>query len=121
MVAAQMAVDDFGGKVKDRPIEVISGDHQNKPDVGSALARRWFDLDGVDAIFDVPNSAVALAVAQITREKNKAFIASGRRDGGIDGGAMLTEHRAVDLRYVGGRARARASGGRARGQEMVNS
>jgi branched-chain amino acid transport system substrate-binding protein len=77
VVAAQMAVDDFGGKVKDRPIEVISGDHQNKPDVGSALARRWFDLDGVDAIFDVPNSAVALAVAQITREKNKAFIASG--------------------------------------------
>ena len=77
VVAAQMAVDDFGGKIKDWRIEVIAGDHQNKPDVGSALARRWFDLDGVDAIFDVPNSAVALAVAQITREKNKVFVASG--------------------------------------------
>jgi branched-chain amino acid transport system substrate-binding protein len=63
--------------VKGRPVEVISGDHQNKPDVGSALARRWFDLEGMQAIFDVPNSAVALAVAQVTREKNKVFVASG--------------------------------------------
>ncbi|MBV8521662.1 MAG: ABC transporter substrate-binding protein [Acetobacteraceae bacterium] len=58
VVAAQLAVEHFGRKVRGRAIEVIAGDHQNKPDVGSALARWWLDLDDVKAIFDVPNSAV---------------------------------------------------------------
>src|ERR1700721_1034343 len=58
VVAAQMAVDDFGGTVIGKKIEVISGDHQNKPDVGAALARQWYDQQGVDMITDVPTSSV---------------------------------------------------------------
>ena len=77
IVAAQMAVEDFGGKIGGAPIEIISSDHQNKADVGSSLARRWYDVDGVDAIVDVPNSAVALAVQQVTKEKNRVVMFSG--------------------------------------------
>jgi branched-chain amino acid transport system substrate-binding protein len=77
VTAAQMAVDDFGGTVLGRKIEVISADHQNKADVGGAIARRWIDNEDVEAILDVPNSAVALAVQGITREKNKVFLATG--------------------------------------------
>jgi branched-chain amino acid transport system substrate-binding protein len=77
VVAAQLAAEDFGGKLNGRPIEVISGDHQNKVDIGATMARRWFDVDGVDVILDVPNSAVALAVSDIARDANKVFIASG--------------------------------------------
>jgi len=77
VVAAQVAVEDYGGKVAGRKIEVISGDHQNKADIGSSLARQWFDTQGVEAIVDLPNSAVALTVNQIVKDKNKAFIASG--------------------------------------------
>ena len=60
--AARMAVADFGGTVLGRPVEVLAGDHQNRPDVGSALARRWYDNDRVDVVMDIPNSGVALAV-----------------------------------------------------------
>jgi branched-chain amino acid transport system substrate-binding protein len=77
VVAAQMAVDDFGGTVLGRKIEIVSGDHQNKADVGSVIARRWIDNDNVEAILDVPNSAVALAVQGITRDKQKLFLATG--------------------------------------------
>jgi branched-chain amino acid transport system substrate-binding protein len=77
VVAAQMAVEDYGGKVAGRKVEVISGDHQNKADIGSSLARQWFDTQGVEAIVDLPNSAVALAVNQVVKDKNKALIASG--------------------------------------------
>lgn len=77
VIAAQMAVQDYGGKVAERPIEVLSADHQMKADVGAAIARKWFDVDGVELILDVPNSSVALAVNEIAREKNKVFIGSG--------------------------------------------
>ena len=77
VVAAQMAVEDFKGTVLGRKIEVIAGDHQNKADVGSAIARRWIDTENVDAILDVPNSAVALAVQGITRERKKILLATG--------------------------------------------
>lgn len=77
VVAAQMAVDDFGGKVLGRSIEIVASDHQNKADVGAAIARRWFDNEGVEAILDVPNSAVALAVQGIARDKKKLFLATG--------------------------------------------
>ena len=60
--AARMAAEDFGGKVAGMPIEIIAADHQNRPDVGAGIARKWFDLEGVDAIADLGNSAVALAV-----------------------------------------------------------
>src|ERR1700748_3124215 len=74
VTAAQMAVDDFGGKVLDKPISVIVGDHQLKPDIGSAIARRWYDTQQVDLIVDVPVSAVGLAVQQVANERKKLFI-----------------------------------------------
>jgi branched-chain amino acid transport system substrate-binding protein len=77
LTAVEMAVADFGGKIKGKPIVVVSGDHQNKPDVGSNIARNWYDNDKVDVILDVPTSSVALAVQNITREKNKVLIISG--------------------------------------------
>jgi branched-chain amino acid transport system substrate-binding protein len=83
VVAAQLAVEDFAKQSK-RKVEVLSADHQNKPDIGSAIARRWIDTEGVDMIIDLPNSAVALAVAGIAREKNKVVIGSGA------GTALLT-------------------------------
>ncbi len=77
VIAAQMAVEDFGGKVAGRQIEVLSADHQNKADVGAAIARRWFDNENVQLVLDVPNSSVALAVNEVAREKNKVLIGSG--------------------------------------------
>lgn len=76
VIATKFAVDDFS-KSLGVPVEIVSADHQNKPDVGSAIARRWFDNDGVDVIMDLPNSAVALAVLAVANEKNKAVIGSG--------------------------------------------
>lgn len=77
VVAAQMAVSDFGGTVLGRPVEIIFGDHQNKADVGVAITRRWLEKEHVEVVLDVPNSAVALAVQGITREKGKIFLATG--------------------------------------------
>ena len=78
VVAAKMAVDDYLKATKSSlKVEVVSADHQNKPDVGSSVARMWFDTDGVDVIVDVPTSSVALAVNQVTREKGKAFVNTG--------------------------------------------
>ncbi len=77
VVAARMGVEDFKPETQGLKVEVVAADHQNKPDVGASITRQWYDRDGVDAVFDVPTSSVALAVAQITKEKNKAFINSG--------------------------------------------
>ncbi len=76
VACVRQAIEDFGVAGKGFNVEVISGDHQNKADVGSNLARQWFDRDGVDMITDVPNSSVALAVAQVAKEKNKAYVNS---------------------------------------------
>jgi len=75
--AARMAVEDFGGTLDGKPIEILSADHQNKPDVGSNIVREWIDEDGVDVIVDVPTSSVALAVAEITSDKDTAFLVNG--------------------------------------------
>ena len=77
VVAARMAVADFGADKKGMKVEIVSADHQNKPDVGSNVVRTWYDVDKVDVVVDVPTSSVALAVNQITREKNKVFLVSG--------------------------------------------
>src|SRR4029077_7479062 len=74
---SRMAVEEIGGKVLGKSIEIIVGDHQNKPDVASAIARRWFDVDGVSAIAELTNSAVALAVQQIAKEKGKITLFTG--------------------------------------------
>jgi branched-chain amino acid transport system substrate-binding protein len=77
VLAARMAAEKFGGKINGRPIEIIFADHQNKPDIGTQLARQWYDRDKVDAIVDVPTSSVALAVNEVTRAANRVFIGSG--------------------------------------------
>jgi branched-chain amino acid transport system substrate-binding protein len=74
VTAAQMAVDDFGGTVLGKPISVITGDHQDKPDIGAGIARRWYDTEQIDLIVDVPVSAVGLAVQNVANEKKKLFI-----------------------------------------------
>ena len=85
LVAVQMAVEDYGGKVKGKKVEVVSADHQNKPDVGVNIARNWYDNEKVDAIFDVPTSSVALPISALTREKNKIHINSGGGSSDITG------------------------------------
>ncbi|MCU4182505.1 ABC transporter substrate-binding protein [Bosea sp. BH3] len=87
VIAARMAVEDFKAADKGIKVEIVSADHQNKPDVGSTIARQWYDQDGVDLILDVPTSSVALAVNQITREKNKLFINSGAAASDLTGAA----------------------------------
>jgi branched-chain amino acid transport system substrate-binding protein len=87
VVAAQMAVEDFGAAKKGLKVEVISADHQNKADVASQVARQWFDVDKVDLITGTTNSAVALAVNQIAKDKGKAFIVSGAASSDLTGKA----------------------------------
>ena len=87
VVAARMAVEDFGADKKGMKVEIVSADHQNKADVGSAIARQWYDVDKVDVIVDVPNSGVALAVNQITRDKGKALLVSGAATADLTGKA----------------------------------
>jgi branched-chain amino acid transport system substrate-binding protein len=77
VLGARLAIEDFGGTVRGARIELVTGDHQNKPDVASALARHWFDEDKVDAVVEVPVSSAAIAVLEIAREKQKAFLISG--------------------------------------------
>jgi len=84
---ARKAVEDFGASAKGMKVEIISGDHLNKPDVGMNIARRWFDLEGVDAIADVPTSSVALAINELTRDKNKVFLAVGPATSDLTGKA----------------------------------
>jgi branched-chain amino acid transport system substrate-binding protein len=87
VIAARMAVEDFGAAKKGMKVEIISADHQNKADVGSGIARQWLDSDKVDVIVDTPNSAVALAVSQIVKEKGKAFLVSGAASSDLTGKA----------------------------------
>jgi branched-chain amino acid transport system substrate-binding protein len=87
VVAAQMAVEDFGAAAKGLKVEIVGADHQNKPDVGSNVVRQWIDRDGVDVIVDVPTSSVALAVNQIVKDKNKVFLVSGAAASDLTGKA----------------------------------
>jgi branched-chain amino acid transport system substrate-binding protein len=84
VVGSQLAVDDYSQKLG-VPVEIVSADHQNKPDVGAGIARRWFDEEGVDVIMDLPNSSVALAVVNVAAEKNKAVIGSGAGTSALTG------------------------------------
>ncbi|HWK47434.1 MAG TPA: ABC transporter substrate-binding protein [Stellaceae bacterium] len=87
VAAAKLAIEDFKPETHGLKVEIVSADHQNKPDVGASVARQWFDQDHVDAIFDVANSGVALAVSEVTRDKNKLFIASGAGTSDLTGKA----------------------------------
>jgi branched-chain amino acid transport system substrate-binding protein len=77
VLAAKQAVEDFNPSAHGFNVEIVSADHQQKPDVGAGIARQWFDRDGVDMIADVNNTAIALAVGQICKEKNKALLMTG--------------------------------------------
>ena len=85
VLAARMAVEDFGGRVLNQPVEVIFADHQNRADVGANLARQWLERDGVSVITDTPNSAVALAVNQIVKDRNRVFVVSGAASSDLTG------------------------------------
>jgi branched-chain amino acid transport system substrate-binding protein len=88
VTAAKMAVDDYMKSSKSKlKVEIVSADHQNKPDVGSQIARQWYDSDGVDAIVDVPTSSVALAVSEVTKQKGKAFLDTGAATSDLTGKA----------------------------------
>jgi branched-chain amino acid transport system substrate-binding protein len=98
VTAARMAVEDSGIERRGIKVEVLFADHFNKPDVGLTAARRWYDVDGVDVIVDVPNSSVALGVSQLTRDKNRVFLASGAGSSDLTGKACSpnTIHWAYD-------------------------
>lgn len=85
--AARMAIADFGGEVLGRPIKLVVGDHQNKPDVGLSIAKRWYTEEGVDAIMDVNNSAIALAIQQLTRDQDRVFLITGASSSQLTGKA----------------------------------
>ncbi|WP_158046990.1 ABC transporter substrate-binding protein [Skermanella pratensis] len=87
VIAAQMAVEDFGGKVLGKPIEILSADHQNKPDIGSNIARQWFDRENVDAIADLTTSSVALAVQEIGKQTGRVTLTSGAATSRLTGDA----------------------------------
>ena len=100
--AAKMAVEDFGGEVLGHKIEIVSADHQNKPDLASAIARRWYEVEGVDMITELTTSSVALAVQQVTKEKKKIDIVVGAATSRISGDACTpySFHWAYDTRAL---------------------
>src|SRR2546423_13698182 len=85
--AARMAAEDFNGGGKDIKVEIVYADHQNKADVGSTIARKWLDADGVDAIVDVPNSAVGLSINTLLRDSRMTFLASSTASSDLTGKA----------------------------------
>lgn len=85
VAAAEMAIQDFNPASHNMKVDLVSADHQNKADVGASIARKWYDTNGVNMIVDVPNSAVALAVSDVTREKNKVFLVSGAASSDLTG------------------------------------
>src|SRR5436853_3147354 len=85
--AAKMAAEDFNGGGKNIKVEIVYADHQNKADVGSAIARKWLDVDGVDAIVDVPNSAVGLSINSLLRDTHMTFLASSTASADLTGKA----------------------------------
>jgi branched-chain amino acid transport system substrate-binding protein len=100
--AAKMAIEDFGGKVLDKPVEMVSADHQNKPDIASSIARGWYDNDRVDAIMELTTSSVALAVQQLSNDKKKITITSGAATSDLSGKACTPYgfHWAFDTRAL---------------------
>ena len=118
-LAAQMAVEDSGLAAKGWKIDIISGDHQNKPDIGTTIARQWFDVDKVDVIVDVPNSGVALAVNNVVKEKNGIYDQFRRGDLRPHQRAVLAEHHALDLRHLHAGPHHRPGAGEGRRRHLV--
>lgn len=101
--AAKMAIEDFGGKVQGKPIELVFADHQNKADIGGTKARQWWDAEGVDMIMDLNNSAIAGAVFTLAKERNKVAISTGALSTGLTNEfcAPTTVHYTVDSYSLG--------------------
>jgi len=87
VTAVRMAIEDFGGKVLGKPIELIVADHQNKPDIASGIARKWFDVEKVDMIANLINSSIALGITQLAKEKDRIAIVNGSGSSRLTGDA----------------------------------
>ena len=118
-LAAQMAIEDAGLAAKGWKIDLISADHQNKPDIATNIARQWVDVEKVDIFMDVLNSGVALAVNNVVKEKNSIMINTGRRDFGSDQRAVFAEHRSLGLRHLHARQQHRSGAGEGRWRYLV--
>lgn len=92
VAAARIAVEQIGGKIGNTPIEIIVGDHQNKPDIGLNIARKWLDVDGVDMIADIPNSSISLALVQLVKEKNKVAVIATSNSNRLTGDSCTPNH-----------------------------
>ncbi|MBR1219777.1 ABC transporter substrate-binding protein [Bradyrhizobium sp. U87765 SZCCT0131] len=92
VVAAQIAVEEFGGKIGNVPIEIVRGDHQNKSDIGLTMARKWLDTEGVDMIADIPNSSISLAIVNLVRDKNKVAVITTSNSNRLTGDACSPNH-----------------------------
>jgi branched-chain amino acid transport system substrate-binding protein len=119
LIAARMAVEDFGAAAKGMKVEIVGADHQNKPDIGSNIVRKWIDTGKVDVIVDVPTSSVALAVNEIVRDKNKVFLVSGGATSDLTGAKCTLEHDPLDLRHLGAGQRHRAGNREDRRRHLV--
>src|SRR5262249_34812484 len=111
VIAARMAIKDFGAATRGMKVEIVGADHQNKPDVGSNIVRTWIDTDKVDVIVDVPTSSVALAVNEIVRNERR-HLRPDRRE-------MHPEHHPLDLRHLGVGQRHRAGDREDRRRHLV--
>ena len=100
VVAARMAVEDFGGKVLGKPIDIIVADHQSKADIGAAIARQWFDADKVDMVIGFDNSSVALAVEQVAFQKNRIAIAGAIGTTAFTGKRLHAQRSRMGLRCL---------------------
>ena len=119
VVAVKMAVEDSGLTKKGWKIDVVSGDHQNKPDVGVNIARQWIDIDKVDAIADTPNSGVALAVSNLVKEKNAVLLNSGARHRRSHRQGLHAEHGLLHLRHLHAGERHRQGADQGRRRQLV--
>ena len=100
MICAKQALEDFGVSTKGMNVEVVSADHQNKPDLAVSITRQWFDRDGVDVLMDVPTSSVALALQSVAREKNKVYLNVGAATSALTGRAVFAEFHPLGLRHL---------------------
>ena len=100
VICAKQALEDFGVATKGMNVEVISADHQNKPDLAVSITRQWFDRDGVDVLLDVPTSSVALAVQSVVREKNKVYLNVGAASSALTGAQCSPELHSLGVRHL---------------------
>ena len=119
LVAARLAVEDFNPAAHGLKVEIVSADHQNKADIGANIARQWFDVDHVDAIVDMATSSVALAVSELTREKNKVLLVSAAAIVRSHRTEVFAEHDPLDLRHLDAGAWHRQGDGEDRRRHLV--